>query len=350
MNRAEDTASDKRNYPLNCWWVAAFADEVGRVPLARWLLDTPVVLYRTEAGEAVALEDRCPHRQAPLSSGRICGDAIECGYHGFQFGADGRCIRVPSMSAPAPIRVMSYPVREVGALIWIYLGDAGCIEQVPPPPTIAWMADPAYAVRKGTMTIAANYLLLKENVLDLTHLGYVHQASFGIVDWVNPPTVVVDGDTVAYRQEFVRSPLAAGYARALGLAPGTPWNRTGTGKLLSPASHESATEFFDPDRPDVSCGATRFLHLTTPIDRCSMHYFYVTGQNFANDDAAMDLLVGILVKGFEEDRRILEQVQALISRRPRRGSMGERSVKADAAGVAARRIVDRWMGRETILE
>lgn len=343
-------AGDGRNYPLNCWWVAAFADEVGRVPLSRWLLDTPVVLYRTEAGEVVALEDRCPHRQAPLSSGRIQDDAIECGYHGFRFGADGRCVRVPSMAAPPPIRVERYPVRESGPLVWIYLGDTECIDQVAPPPPIGWMADPAYAVRKGVMTIAANYLLLKENVLDLTHLGYVHEASFGIVDWVNPPVVTVEGDTVAYRQEFVRSPLAAGYAGALGLAPGTPWNRVGTGKLLSPAAHESGTEFFDPDKPDLSCGATRFAHLTTPIDRSSMHYFFVTGQNFANDDISMDRLVGILVKGFEEDRAILEQVQGLIDKKPRRGSVGERSVKADAAGVAARRIIARWMERETILE
>lgn len=337
-----------RNYPLNCWWVAAFGDEVGREPLARWLLDTPTVLFRTEAGEVVALEDRCPHRQAPLSTGRVQGDAIECGYHGFQFGANGRCVRVPSMSSPPPIRVETYPVKEIGPLVWVYLGDQACIDQVPPPPVIDWMTDPAFAIRKGMMDIAANYLLLKENVLDLTHLGYVHGDSFQITDWVDPPIVTTEGDTVSYRQEFIRSPLAPGYALSLGLEPGTPWNRVGTGKLLSPASHESATEFFDPDQPDVSTGRTCFAHLTTPIDNENMHYFFVTGRNYANDDAAMDFLTQILIKGFKEDEFILERVQSMISRKPRRGSTGERSVKADAAGVAARRIVEGWMERETI--
>lgn len=349
--RADGAAmAAQRNYPLNCWWVAAFGDEVGRAPLARWLLDTPVVLFRTEAGEVVALEDRCPHRQAPLSAGRLQGDAIECAYHGFQFGANGRCVRVPSMSSPAPLRVETYPVREIGPLVWIYPGDKDCIDQVPPPPVIDWMTDPAFVIRKGSMEIAANYLLLKENVLDLTHLAYVHGDSFQITDWVDPPVVTTDGDTVSYRQEFIRSPLAPGYALSLGLEPGTPWNRVGTGKLLSPASHESATEFFDPDKPDVPTGRNCFAHLTTPIDNENMLYFFVTGRNYANDENAMDMLVQILVKGFREDQDILEKVQAMISRRPRRGSTGERSVKADAAGVAARRIIERWMERETLRE
>jgi phenylpropionate dioxygenase-like ring-hydroxylating dioxygenase large terminal subunit len=343
-----DTDAPQRNYPLNCWWVAAFADEVGREPLARWLLDTPVVLYRTEAGEVVALEDRCPHRQAPLSIGRLQGDLIECGYHGFQFGTDGRCVRVPTMSSPAPIRVETYPVREIGPLVWIYLGDKERIDAVPLPPAMDWMIDPGFAIRKGSMQIAANYLLLKENVLDLTHLGYVHASSFQITDWVNPPSVTEEGDTVAYRQEFVRSPLPAGYALALGLEPGTPWNRVGFGASLSPAAHESGTIFYDPARPERPNGRNFFAHLTTPVSMDSMHYFFVIGRDHQREDDAMDFLADIIVKGFREDEFVLARIQELASRRPRRGSRGEKSVKADAAGIAVRRAVERWMERETI--
>lgn len=256
MPSGVETTQFERNYPLNCWWVAAFGDEVGRSPLARWLVDTPVVLFRTENGEPVALEDRCPHRQAPLSSGRLCGDAIECGYHGFQFAPDGRCVKVPSMAKPAPLRVGGFPVREIGPLIWIYLGDQSQLDTIPYPPVMDWMTDASFAIRKGVMEIAANYLLLKENVLDLTHLPYVHGNSFAIMDWTDPPQVIYEGETVAYRQEFIRSPLAPGYAHSIGQAPGTPWNRVGIGKLLSPAAHESSTEMFDPDHPTVSSGKT----------------------------------------------------------------------------------------------
>jgi phenylpropionate dioxygenase-like ring-hydroxylating dioxygenase large terminal subunit len=344
-NEATPTA---RNYPLNCWWVAAFVDEVDSQPLARWLLDTPVVLFRTDDGELAALEDRCPHRQAPLSSGKVCGNAIQCGYHGFEFAADGRCVKVPSMARPAPLRVESYPVREIGPLVWIYLGDRAQIESVPPPPEFSWMTHPSFGTRMGVMEIAANYLLLKENVLDLTHLSYVHGDSFKIMDWTDPPQVIQDGETVAYRQEFIRSPLAPGYAHSIGLAPGTPWNRVGTGKFLSPGAHESSTELFDPERPAASSGKTCFAHLTTPIDSDHMLYFYAVGRNHAAGPEEMDKFAAILLKGFDEDKTILEQVQALARRTPRRGGQSERSVKADAAGIVARRIVKNWMDRETI--
>src|SRR3982074_931860 len=89
--------ASRRNYPLNCWWVAAFSDEVGEALLGRGLLDTPVLLYRTAAGRAVAIEGRCPHRAAPLSLGCRKGDEIQCGYHGFTFGPDGACTKIPSM-------------------------------------------------------------------------------------------------------------------------------------------------------------------------------------------------------------------------------------------------------------
>src|SRR3954464_13073255 len=89
----------ERNYPMNCWWVAAFSDEVGRALLGRWLLDTPVLLYRTEDGRAVAIENRCPHRGAPLSLGCLKGDEVQCGYHGFRFAASGANTFVPSMKA-----------------------------------------------------------------------------------------------------------------------------------------------------------------------------------------------------------------------------------------------------------
>jgi vanillate O-demethylase monooxygenase subunit len=337
-----------RNYPLNCWRVAGYADEIGRRPLARWLLDTPVVLYRTGSGAVVALEDRCPHRQAPLSIGQLRGDAIECGYHGFQFGQDGRCVRVPSMSAPPPIRVQTYPVQEIGPLVWIYLGDTAVISEVPAPPALPWISDDQFALRKGYMPIAANYMLLKENVLDLTHFGYVHAATFGISDWVDPPQVRREKDAVFYRQDFVETPLIPGMAIPLELEPGTPWNRRNEGGFLSPAVQQGGTDFFDPSAPDIAMARMRFAHLTTPIDSGNMHYFYVFGRDYAHESAAMDIFETMVTRGFKEDEVVLEQIQALVGRKPRRGSEGERSVKADAAGIEARRIVDGWMNRETI--
>jgi vanillate O-demethylase monooxygenase subunit len=344
----QGTKAVPRNYPYNCWWVAAFSHEVGRTLLSRWLLDTPVLLYRTEAGEVVAMEDRCPHRLAPLSLGRLHGDSVECGYHGFRFGPTGRCTLVPSMGAAVPISVESFPVRECAPFVWIYLGDRNVLTDVPPPTELPWTIDPAFAVLSGAIDIAANYLLLKENVLDLTHLGYVHAKSFGITDWTNPPDVSTEGDTVSYRQRFVGCPLPAAFALPLGLEPGVVWNRETYGSFVTPALQISANDVFEPSKPDTPAGRYRIAHATTPVDQRQMRYSWVFGRDHGRSEQEMGSLFNALTQGFGEDQTILEAVQRLADRQPRRGSSGERSVKADAAGVYARRIVDRWMARETI--
>ncbi|WP_322040157.1 aromatic ring-hydroxylating dioxygenase subunit alpha [Burkholderia diffusa] len=341
-----ESIAETRNYPYNCWWVAALGNEVGRALLGRWLLDTPVVLFRQEDGTVAALEDRCPHRQAPLSLGRLRGDTIECGYHGFCFDPVGRCVRVPSADAAPAFSAKRYPVKEVGPFVWIWVGDPALIDTTPAPPELHWTTDASFAIRSGQMEISANYMLLKENVLDLTHFGYVHASTFQIEDWTSPPEVSGDGDTVEYRQSFVSKPLAPGYAMALGVPPGTPWHREHRGSFLSPALQEGCVDFEDPSRPGCAPSRFRVAHATTPIDQTHMLYCWVIGRDFATAPEAMDHLVGAIRTGFDEDRAVLEAIQAQAARRPRRVSAGERSVKADAAGIQARRIVVRWMERD----
>src|SRR5215210_9435179 len=98
------------NFPLNCWYVAATSDEVDRSLLGRRLLDRAVVLYRLESGAVVALDDRCAHRAFPLSAGRLAGDEVVCGYHGFAYDSAGACVRIPSQdSVPAGVCVTAFP-------------------------------------------------------------------------------------------------------------------------------------------------------------------------------------------------------------------------------------------------
>src|SRR5882762_4674878 len=103
----------QRNYPSNCWWVAAPAEDVTRKPICLWLLEQRVVLFRTEGGAIAALEDRCAHRWAPLSEGKVIGDEIACPYHGFRYNTRGACTHIPTQShVPQRVQVRSYPVRE----------------------------------------------------------------------------------------------------------------------------------------------------------------------------------------------------------------------------------------------
>ena len=103
-------------------------------------------------------------------------------------------------------------------------------------------------------------MLLKENVLDLTHFGYVHANSFGITDWVEPPKLTRDGERVGYHQSFVRSPLPPLFANPLGLPVGTPFNRENYGSFVSPALQVAAVDFVDPETSKV---AGRFLIIRT---------------------------------------------------------------------------------------
>lgn len=343
-------AAAKRNYPMNCWWVAALSSEVDRKLSSRWLLDTAVLLYRGEDGRAIALEDRCPHRGAPLSLGCLKGDTVQCGYHGFTYAPDGSCIQVPSMrAAVASIRVRSFPVVERPPFVWMYLGDPEALSSVPPAPELPWTADPTFALISGRIDMAANFMMLKENVLDLTHFGYVHAATFKITDWVDPPKVTVEGDTVKFGQSFVQSPLPPPFAEALGLPPGTPFNRENYGAFVSPALQVAAVDFIDPKSIDTSAVAGRFrvAHATTPIDSTHMLYYYAVGRDHGTSPELMGRFEALTIVGFDEDKRIIEAIQQRLLRDPRDSAEWEMSVKSDAAGIQARRILARWMQRET---
>lgn len=340
-------AAEQRNYPLNCWWVAALSSEIGEELQGRWLCDTPVLLYRKSDGSVAAIEDRCPHRSAPLHKGCRRGDTVECGYHGFTFGPDGACVRVPSMKSPPPaLRIRAFPVVERAPFVWVYLGDPDALPQVPPPHQLDWTTAPDFVMRTGRIDIAANYLLLKENVLDLTHFGFVHAATFKITDWVDAPRLTRDGERCGYHQSFVASPLPPVFAEPLGLAPGTPYDRENYGWFVSPALQIGAVDLIDPATKAVT-GKFRVSHATTPIDRNHMHYFWVIARDHGTSQAEMDAFQHITEVGFAEDEAMIEAVQALQDRDPRQTSELEKSVKADAPGIEARRLVARWMERET---
>ncbi len=337
----------ERNYPMNCWWVAAFSDEVTDALLDRWLCDTPVLLYRKQDGSIAAIEDRCPHRSAPLHLGCRKGDDIQCGYHGFTFSPEGECVRVPSMKTPpTALRIRSFPVIESAPFVWVYLGDPARIDHVPRPHVLDWAQDDDFAVRYGRIDIAANYLLLKENVLDLTHFGFVHAASFKITDWVDAPRLTGEGDICGYHQSFSASPLPPVFAEPLGIPVGTPYHRENYGSFVSPALQIAAVDLIDPAGERL-VGKFRVSHATTPIDPTHMHYFWIAARDFGKSEAEMDAFQALTELGFAEDEAMIEAVQAMQSRDPRPTDQLEKSVKTDGPGVQARRIVGRWMARET---
>ena len=155
--------------------MAAWDHEVQRLKLMRRiLLGEPVVLYRKTDGAPVALEDRCCHRPAPLSQGRLRGDRVECGYHGLQFDPSGVCVHIPSQdSIPKSARVRSYPLVEKYHCLWIWMGDPALADAAPIP-DFGVMSHLDWSWRGERLEVEGHYLLVIENLMDLTHLPALH--------------------------------------------------------------------------------------------------------------------------------------------------------------------------------
>lgn len=167
-------------YPLNCWYVAGLPEEVGGSPLARQVLGLRVVLYRTASGRLAALEDRCAHRQVPLSMGSVVGEHLRCGYHGAEFAPDGRCVCVPGQEqAPDRAQVRSFPVLERYGFIWIWPGEPEQGARAEPCNLFAYVEDGPWGTRNGHIGIGCNYLLVNDNLADVSHTEFVHASTLG---------------------------------------------------------------------------------------------------------------------------------------------------------------------------
>ncbi|HVO45060.1 MAG TPA: aromatic ring-hydroxylating dioxygenase subunit alpha [Steroidobacteraceae bacterium] len=334
------------NYPRDQWWVAATSDEVTRMPMQRWILDYPVVLYRKEHGGIVALDDRCPHRWAPLSKGWLEGDNIVCGYHGFRYGPTGRCVKVPTQAAaPAKAFVRSYPILERDPLVWIWTGDPQHAQSALPP-DIPWLHDGKWRGTRGYMDIAANYMLLKENVLDLTHFGYVHRTTFKILDWDRSPDVKVEDNQVEFTLAFPPRPLAPIFAEMTGFGT-RPIARVNWGRYLSPALQHAGQDFTDPEPVPGSRDKASFrvLHATTPVNPSRMHYFWFFAFDLPLSEAQIEKVRALTMVGFAEDDAMISAVQQMMELDPRGTDYPEIMIATDRSAVEARRALARQLGR-----
>src|SRR6202171_2017787 len=165
----------------NSWYVAAWADELAAgALLGRTILGEPVLLYRGAAGEVAALEARCCHRGLPLHHGNVVGENVQCGYHGLVYNKTGACIKVPGQDrVPRGAKVKTYPVVEQDHIVWIWMGGAPGLADPAAIVRHPWHDDPKWSWTKDRYLVNANYQLINDNLMDLTHVGYVHTKTIG---------------------------------------------------------------------------------------------------------------------------------------------------------------------------
>lgn len=322
------------------WYVAAFAGEVASDLLSRKLLERNILLFRTSSGEVVALDDRCAHRSFPLSQGQRDGDTIICGYHGFRYDANGDCIEVPAMTVcPKSIGVRRYPLVEKGPLLWIWMGDPELAATAPIPDT-SFLSSPDWETSQGYLHLSGNYVSLHENLLDLTHLSYVHAKTFGTPEYARAPylTELNDGHYLV-RREVIPTILPPVWAEPSGLAGIKTAARVAQSEYLSPGYHRVSTSFFDTAVPEDEreVSSIRTAHLPTPESSGSTHYFIVHARDFAlGSGAVTQTMHDRLFAAFREDVVALEHLERRLVETPA-SEFYEISVATDAPSVAMRR-------------
>ena len=162
----------------NHWYAAGFADEIGRSLVARTILGDDLLFYRREDGSPVALDNRCAHRRLPLSMGVLIGDAVQCGYHGLLYGSDGACVSIPGQTNVPDIRLRSYPLIERHRYLWIWMGDPARADPALLP-DFARLENPDVGLTRIRLKPECHVQLVIDNLLDLSHLAYVHNTTTG---------------------------------------------------------------------------------------------------------------------------------------------------------------------------
>ena len=340
-------------YLHNAWYAAGWASELADAPQARTILDQPLVFYRGEQGEAIALFDACPHRFAPLSRGKIKGGRIACGYHGLEFDGTGSCVHNPhgNGAVPAALQVRSFPVAERYGMVWVWMGEAARAD-LSVLPALAGLDDPGLSWIHGQLHVSANYELVIDNLLDLTHVEFLHPflASEGNSQRTQF-RAEQNGDRVSAYYDIKGEPISGLFSLL--------WD--GDDKLgdMRAYMHWQAPSNLYLDTGMASAGGDPAqgaqiptVHLLTPETEDTTHYFWAAGRNRRHGD---EQISGMLHFGtqnaFEnEDEPMIRAVRSrmrsndLFAHKPALLPIDEAAVRArrvlkkliDAEGAAAR--------------
>ncbi len=306
-------------YVANSWYVASWSEDlVIGAPMAVQILGEPIVLWRSPSQQVSALIDRCPHRLAPLSLGRCEGDNLRCMYHGFLLNNEGRTIEIPGQDKIPPQAVARrFPVVERHSWIWVWMGDA---DKADPDliPAAFGFDDERWLLGRGFVDYDAEANLICDNLLDFSHLTYVHANSFG------------SGDSFAFEQPNIRQidrgvrisrwvRDTAGPGSGGRSEPGSfidywqSYDFVIPGILVMESAsfpQGSADRFGDDGPPDMSLALRAWAvtsQAVTPVAPGRSRYFFSTGPHRDHGtDEDRDGMVAVAKMAFAEDKVMIE--------------------------------------------
>lgn len=342
-----------QGFVRNHWYAAAWSDEIGDRPLARTLLDDRVVFFR-QGGDIVALEDRCPHRLAPLSMGDCIESGLRCGYHGMVFDGTGTCVEIPGQDIiPPTATVRAYPIAERYGLVWIWMGAAA--PDYRKVPEVRGHGEPGWAVLDGGYQYhGGNYRIEIENLMDPAHTTFLHKETIGNRAAKDVPVQVSQTELGLKAYRWITD------------IPPTPLDRKSRDFGECRVDRQIAFHFEAPTTSFVdiavvptgversennlmNAGVRNFSYkFLTPETHRSTHFFWMHVRNFQQDDQefAAGLRQG-LEKTFLEDKAMIEAIQA---EQERTGLRQKTSIAIDRAPLMALRIIDRMIAAEHVTD
>lgn len=330
--------SDHTAFARDQWYVAAWSEEVGRDLLGRTVLGEPLALYRTEAGDPVVLADRCVHRRYPLSASALEGDRVVCGYHGFTYDTTGTCVYVPGQKrVPRTARVSSYPVAEVDGMVWVWIGDPE-LADTDVIPRAPHLVEGGWVTVRGMEPIDADYRLLVDNLLDLSHETYLHGGYIGTPEVAQTPiTTEVDeaAGIVRVARHMADAECPPFYARSTGIE--------GRIRRLQDIEYHAPCLYLlhsriSPAGTDAPMFRTEITYAITPSAPGKVYDFWAVSRDFAvHDDEVTRFLRDFNHTVVMQDVEALNLLQRSLDAEP--AGYQELSINIDTGGLAARRIL-----------
>ena len=341
----------------NIWYAALWSERLAPGELlARTILNEHVVFFRDAEGRPAAMVDRCPHRFAPLHLGKVLPDGrLQCGYHGLEFDRAGKCVLNPHGDGKIPPAavVRAFPVVEKHTLIWIWLGDGPPNPALIPDYSVFDDVPPLHVAERGELVLEADYKLITDNLLDLSHASYLHPGTLGNVEMasVTKTEVTQVGNSVHVTRRSPKVPIPGiallSYGRPVEIVD--KWN---TIVWNPPGNMLLEQGVCEPGAPESTGTGYYGVHILTPQTENTTHYlfsavrFNVRETDPEESARIRDQISQLRRAAFElQDGPIIEEQARVIA------EMGEDAPRpallaVDAGAVRFRRVLDNLIAQE----
>jgi vanillate O-demethylase monooxygenase subunit len=344
-------AEDIDTFAMNHWYIAAWSSEVVESkPFERRIVGKRIVFYRKQDGTPVALDGLCSHRQFPLALSDVVNDQIVCKYHGFTFGADGACTKIPTQTAiPKTSNLTSYPLVEKWKWIWIWPGDPALadVSKIPDHHEIS-LLDPAFeTVQCFAVDLKGRYELLHENLLDLSHLSYLHSDQMGIEEIALTPVEIEEHKNFLRNRRLIRNvPLNPVYVKMSGYTGNV--DRSVDIDYYYPSLHVSLERWDEAGHAledDRVVAKMKIYHGVTPATETTTTYFAAVSRTYAlGSEEVNEMTISGLREVVRQDELAIEAIEKVLAsgdaRRP------DVLAKGDVVAMRGRRLLENIIRQE----